>query len=93
MSPGMRAYRAMMCLYQRDASGFILDRALSGHLLQVTGTDETCTPQGAMQEHDCVQDEELQVLQGGRKHPRSFHKHGSHLQQTFPGEPNPRHSS
>ena len=44
MSPGIRAYPALMCLYQQDASGFTTDRVLSGHLLQATATDETCTP-------------------------------------------------
>ncbi len=43
-SPGIRAYRAMMRLYQQDASGFATDRALSGHLLWATGTEEPCTP-------------------------------------------------
>lgn len=52
-------------------------------------------PQGAMQEHDWVLDEELKVLEGGQElqNQDSFHKHGSHLQETLPGEPNPRHSS
>lgn len=47
-------------------------------------------PQGAMQVQDCVQDEELLVLKGGRELQNldSFYKHGSHLQQAFPGEPN-----
>lgn len=43
MSPGRRAYRAMMCFYQQDASGFTLDRALWGHLLPLTVTNEPCT--------------------------------------------------
>lgn len=54
MTPGVCAYLAMMCLI----SEFTVDRALSGHLLQVTGTDEPA-PQVPMQEHNWVQDEEL----------------------------------
>lgn len=46
MSPGLRAYRAAGWLYQLGASGFTTDRALSGHLLQATGTDGPRTPGG-----------------------------------------------
>lgn len=58
MTSGVCAYRAMMCLYQQDASEFTADRFSSGHLLQVTGSDEGA-PQVAMHEHNWVQDEEL----------------------------------
>lgn len=92
MSPGMCAYRASVCLYQRDASGLAPDRALSGHLLQVTGTDETCTP-GEQCKSVIVSRMKNSGCSRVAGNPDSFHKHGSHLQQTFPGEPNPPLSS
>lgn len=50
---GICAYWDVIWLYQEDA--LITDGALSGHLLQATGTDGPSLPPEATQEHDCVE--------------------------------------
>ena len=71
MSPGVCAYRAMMCLYQRAASCFYYRQ--SSIRSSVTGDSYmNPAPRGAMPERDCVQDEGLAVLAGGQERRKTW---------------------
>ena len=93
MSPGIRVYRSDGASLSGPCTQVCSGQSSIRSICYGRQVQMSPAPPGPRQERDWVQDEEALGAQRWLRSHRnlcSFHKHGSHLQQTLPGEPNRR---